>query len=89
MAKQPIATDPNRAEIQAALEKIKTWNDGLDQVFKKLVVAEALLMHALSNYDAQLGISEPQLHDLLGQVGVHLLNAKKALAIIKVRAKSS
>ena len=61
MTKLPVVTPLQKDEVHAAIAKTNTFADALDQVFKKTVVAECLLMAALSHYDDATGLTSERL----------------------------
>ena len=62
-------------------------SDALDQVFKKVVVAECLLMAALSHYDATADVPSDRLNEWIGKLSIELLNAKRSLMALKLAGK--
>ena len=65
MKKLPAPQEPKteKEEVTQALEKTNTFADALDQVFKKIAVAELLLMAALSHYDATSSVPSDKLQE--------------------------
>ena len=53
-------------------------------MFKKVVVAECLLMAALSHYDANTDIASDKLNGWIAKLSDDLLNAKRTLMALKV-----
>ena len=88
MTKLPTATPAQSDEVRAAIDKTETFSDALDQVFKKVAVAELLLMAALSHYDATSAMSNDRLHEFVKGITNDLLNAKRSLMSLKVQSKS-
>ena len=89
MKQRPAVDQPaNTEEVQQAIEKTTTFSDALDQVFKKTVVAECLLMAALSHYDDATGLTSERLDAYVKAITNDLLNAKRSLMTLKVQSKS-
>ena len=89
MKKPRTVDEPAKSEeVQQALEKTTTFSDALDQVFKKIVVAECLLMAALSHYDANTDVPSDRLQEWIKALSNDLLNAKRNLMSLKVAGKT-
>lgn len=88
MTKLPVVTPLQKDEVHAAIAKTNTFADALDQVFKKTVVAECLLMAALSHYDDATGLTSERLDAYVKAITNDLLNAKRTLMTLKVQSKS-
>ena len=79
-----IPAVPEPDEVKQALNKTQNFADALDQVFKKIAVAELLLMAALSHYDAQSGVPGDKLRDYTNSITNDLLSAKRMVMALKV-----
>ena len=88
MTKLPVVTPLQKDDVHAAIAKTNTFADALDQVFKKTVVAECLLMAALSHYDDATGLTSERLDAYVKAITNDLLNAKRTLMTLKVQSKS-
>ena len=82
-----LARQPDTEEVKHALDKTQTFADALDQVFKKIAVAELLYMAALSHYDAASGVASDKLRDFTTGLTNDLLSAKCTLMALKVASK--
>ena len=87
MTKLPAVTQRQQDEVHKAIDRTNTFADALDQVFRKVVVAECLLMAALSHYDATSGVPSDKLQEFTRAITNDLLSAKRLLMALKVAAK--
>ena len=88
MKKPSTAKDVHTEEVKQALDKTDSFAAALDQVFKKIAVAELLLMAAMSHYDGRNSLSPDRLREWNNGITSDLLSAKRKVMDLKIVAKS-